>query len=76
MTQTSGKPQRKDTAWRIDGVSPEAAAAAEQAAVREGLALSAWLGQLIRTTAARGRAERNPESTTKLNQARHRAASD
>lgn len=77
MVQKSGKPHRKDTAWRIDGISPEAVAAAEQAAASEGVALSAWLGRLIRDTAARERAERTRESAAvEQDQARHRAASD
>lgn len=77
MAQKSAKPHRKDTAWRIDGISPEAVAAAEQAAASEGVALSAWLGRLIRDTAARERAERNPASAAlEPDQTRHRAAPD
>ncbi len=77
MAQKSGKPHRKDTAWRVDGISPEAAAAAEQAAAREGLELSVWLSRVIRATAARERAERNQESAAvESDQARHRAPPD
>jgi hypothetical protein len=76
MAQKSAKPHRKDTAWRVDGISPEAATAAEQAAAREGVALSAWLSRLIRDTATRERAERNQESgAVKSGWARHRAPS-
>jgi hypothetical protein len=77
MAQKSGKPQRKDTAWRVDGISPEAAAAAEQAAGSEGVALSAWLSRLIRDAAARERAARSQESAAaKPDPARHRASPD
>lgn len=76
MTRKSGPPNRKEAAWRIDGISPEAAAAAEQAAARDGVALSVWLGQVIRATAARERAARNPGSAAGPHAALRRAAAD
>ena len=44
--------------WRIDGISPEAVAAAGDAAERAGVPLAVWLERLIRETAKRERHER------------------
>lgn len=49
---------REPGAWRIDGISPQAVAAAEQAAAEAGLALNVWLSRLIRDSAQRERGER------------------
>ena len=54
-TQGKGKDQGP---WQIDGISPEAVAAATAAAEQEGLDLSNWLNRLIRDTAEQERRSR------------------
>jgi hypothetical protein len=56
--KSSRKPAKPLGPWRIDGISPDAVAAATEAAMREGLPLEDWLAQLIQKTAERERLER------------------
>ena len=44
--------------WQVDGLSPEAIAAATAAAEQEGFDLSNWLSRLIRDTAEQERQSR------------------
>ena len=51
------KPRQTPATWRVDGISREAVARAEQAAARAGAPLGVWLRRVIRETAAREREE-------------------
>lgn len=44
--------------WQVDGISPEAVAAATAAAEQDGLDLANWLNRLIRDTAEQERQSR------------------
>ena len=48
------KPRQTPATWRVDGISREAVARAEQAAARAGAPLGVWLRRVIRETAGRG----------------------
>ena len=59
MAKTSRKEPAKSLGpWRVDGISPEAVAAATEAAARAGMPLEVWLSRLIRETDERERRER------------------
>lgn len=60
MTKTSGRQAAKSQTkfsgpWRVDGIAPDAVAAATEAAARAGLPLETWLSRVIRETAERER---------------------
>ena len=59
MAKTSGRqPAKPQGPWRVDGIDPEAVAAATEAAAQAGVPLEAWLSRVIRETAERERRER------------------
>lgn len=64
MAKTSSRQTAKSQGpWRIDGISPEAVAAATEAAARAGMTLEVWLSRLIQETAERERRERERPGT-------------
>lgn len=69
MAKTSGRPSAKSHTksggpWRVDGIDPEAVAAATEAAAQAGQSLEAWLSRVIRETAERERRERQQSDPT------------